>query len=50
MAAREVYLDTSALAKWYLNEPGSEELVAWLVDQEVAWVSTLTASWLCRLS
>ncbi len=38
-----VYVDTSALAKWYLNEPGSDEFVDWIVDQSEPWISTLTA-------
>lgn len=38
-----VYVDTSALAKWYLNEQGSEEFVEWIVDQSEPWISTLTA-------
>ena len=28
MSVRIPYVDTSALAKWYLNELGSEEFVA----------------------
>lgn len=38
-----VYVDTSALAKWYLNEQDSEEFVEWIVDQSEPWISTLTA-------
>lgn len=38
-----VYLDTSALAKWYLNEPGSEEFTEWILEQSEPWISTLTA-------
>lgn len=38
-----VYVDTSALAKWYLNERGSEEFVDWIVRQSEPWISTLTA-------
>ena len=37
-----VYLDTSALAKWYVNEAGSEEFVAWLQGLDSAVVSSLT--------
>ena len=37
-----VYLDTSALAKWYLNEPRSEELAEWIRDEDEASISTLT--------
>ena len=37
-----VYLDTSALAKWYLNEPGSEAFVAFIQAVGMAVISTLT--------
>ncbi|WP_020562114.1 type II toxin-antitoxin system VapC family toxin [Methylosarcina fibrata] len=37
-----VYLDTSALAKWYLSEPNSEEVSAYVIGLDVAVVSTLT--------
>lgn len=36
------YLDTSALAKWYLNEPRSEEVEAYLVGLDSAAISSLT--------
>lgn len=36
------YLDTSALAKWYLNEPRSEEVEAWLDRQPSVAICTLT--------
>jgi len=36
------YLDTSALAKWYLNEPGSDAFVAYLQGLDSAAVSGLT--------
>ena len=39
---RIAYLDTSALAKWYLNEGGSEAFVAFLQALDVAVVSSLT--------
>jgi hypothetical protein len=39
---RVVYLDTSALAKWYLNETGSEEFVRFIQGVEVAVISSLT--------
>jgi hypothetical protein len=39
---RRVYLDTSALAKWYLNEPGSEAFVEYLQGVDVAIISRLT--------
>lgn len=37
-----VYFDTSALAKWYLNEPGSEHVERWLHEHGPVDVSTLT--------
>jgi uncharacterized protein len=36
------YLDTSALAKWYLHEPFSEEFEAFIQDQSTAAISRLT--------
>jgi hypothetical protein len=36
------YLDTSALAKWYLNEPFSERFEAFIQEQTSATVSRLT--------
>jgi uncharacterized protein len=36
------YLDTSALAKWYLNEPGSEDFERFLRDRRLATISRLT--------
>ena len=36
------YLDTSALAKWYLNEPFSEEFEAFIQKQTAAAISRLT--------
>ena len=39
-----VYLDTSALAKWYLNEPGSEEFEAYLRDADDPLISSLTVT------
>ena len=36
------YLDTSALAKWYLNEPFAEEFEAFIQEQPTAAVSRLT--------
>lgn len=36
------YLDTSALAKWYLNEPGSEDFEAFITQQAAAAISRLT--------
>ena len=37
-----VYLDTSALAKWYLQEPRSEDFARWIQDEDEVWISTLT--------
>ena len=37
-----LYLDTSALAKWYLNEPGSSEFEAFISRQAAAAISRLT--------
>jgi len=39
-----VYLDTSALAKWYLNEVGSDVFVAWIKQQDDVHISSLTAT------
>ena len=36
------YLDTSALAKWYLNEPFSEQFEAFIQGQATAAISRLT--------
>lgn len=36
------YLDTSALAKWYLNEPRSEDFAAFIQQQSSAVISRLT--------
>ena len=36
------YLDTSALAKWYLNEPFSEEFEAFIQEQPTAAISRLS--------
>ncbi len=35
------YLDTSALAKWYLRERGSEEFAAWVQDRGEIVASSL---------
>jgi predicted nucleic acid-binding protein len=37
-----LYLDTSALAKWYLNEPFSEEVEFYLATQSHLLISSLT--------
>ena len=45
MSDREVvYLDTSALAKWYLNEPGSDAFVEFLQSVNIAVISSLTCT------
>lgn len=36
------YVDTSALAKWYLNEARSEEFAAWIQAEPETHISTLT--------
>ena len=36
------YVDTSALAKWYLNEPRSDDFAAWIARQRTAAISRLT--------
>jgi predicted nucleic acid-binding protein len=36
------YLDTSALAKWYLNEPFSEEVELYIAGQSHLLISSLT--------
>lgn len=36
------YLDTSALAKWYINEPGSEAFERFVREIDVAAISRLT--------
>jgi predicted nucleic acid-binding protein len=41
-AERRAYLDTSALAKWYLNEQGSDVFVDFLQGLDVAVISGLT--------
>lgn len=38
-----IYLDTSALAKWYLNEAGSEIFSEWVQQQDDVHISRLTA-------
>lgn len=37
-----VYLDTSAIAKWYLNESRSDEFATWIQDQDDTHISSLT--------
>jgi len=36
------YVDTSALAKWYLPEAGSDELALWMQQQKDTCISSLT--------
>jgi predicted nucleic acid-binding protein len=36
------YIDTSALAKWYIAEPKSEEFTDWILVQDNPCVSSLT--------
>ena len=36
---RSAYLDTSALAKWYLNEAGSDAFVAYLQGPDLALIT-----------
>ena len=38
----ELYLDTSALAKWYLNEPFSEEFEAFIQEESPPAISRLS--------
>lgn len=40
---RTCYVDTSALAKWYVNEPGSEAFEDYIQSVDSALVSRLTA-------
>lgn len=40
--AVSVYVDTSALAKWYVNETGSEEVEAFLREACPVYISLLT--------
>ncbi len=47
----QVYLDTSALAKWYLNESRSQEFTAWFQTQPDVHLSSLTLTeFRCRLA
>ncbi|MFM9099832.1 MAG: type II toxin-antitoxin system VapC family toxin [Cyanobium sp.] len=43
-AEQRAYLDTSALAKWYLNEAGSEAFVDFLQGLDSAVISSLTVT------
>ena len=42
MNADPTYVDTSALAKWYLPEPGSDAFVDFIRSQDSAAISRLT--------
>ena len=37
-----VYVDTSALAKWYLPEPRADEFAAWILESTSPTISALT--------
>ncbi len=41
---KRAYLDTSALAKWYLNEVGSEAFVDFLQSLDSALISSLSVT------
>ena len=41
---RRVYIDTSALAKWYLKESGSDAFVKYLQTLDVAVIISLTVT------
>ena len=41
-AKGRIYLDTSALAKWYLNETGSINFSSYIQQVEIAVISSLT--------
>lgn len=46
-----IYIDTSALAKWYLNEAQSEAFSAWVQNQPDTHISSLTTlEFRCLLS
>ncbi|MCP4042656.1 MAG: type II toxin-antitoxin system VapC family toxin [Gammaproteobacteria bacterium] len=42
MSAESNYIDTSALAKWYLNEARSDEFADWIQGIDLAIISELT--------
>jgi len=41
-ASTRVYIDTSALAKWYVPEVGSDDFEAWLHQASTPTISSLT--------
>ena len=43
-AEKRAYLDTTALAKWYLNEAGSEAFVEFLQGLDSAVISSLSVT------
>jgi predicted nucleic acid-binding protein len=38
-----IYFDTSALAKWYINEPGSGEVETYIIEHGPVAISSLTS-------
>jgi predicted nucleic acid-binding protein len=44
-----VYVDTSFLAKWYLNEPGSEAAAAWFERECPVAISSMTLAEMASL-
>ena len=42
MNDKPVYLDTSVLAKWYINEANSEQVADYIVKLDIAAISTLS--------
>lgn len=42
MNDKPVYLDTSVLAKWYINEVNSEQVADYIVNLDIAAISTLS--------
>lgn len=42
MSASVIYLDTSALAKWYLNESRSDDFASWIQAEMAVHISSLT--------
>jgi len=51
MPGISVYIDTSALLKWYIREPNSDEVEAFLIGHPGIYVSRLTrAEFRCALA
>ncbi len=42
MNDKHTYLDTSVLAKWYLNEVNSDQVADYIVNLDIAAISTLS--------